>query len=282
MTAVLGRSLSVPPLTISRMAKLRNEELWVGACVEAALPGVQARQHDDGSRSSMYDLDLVRDGVPFAAMEVTAAADADSIELWNLLNGSESWWVEPNLVGGWLATVTPKARAKRLKKELPGLLRTFELLAEGSERRAAGARLNELGVVSANQGDTDFRGSIYVTLQRDPEQTGGAVPLAGDGLVSWFDEWTQDGAQGHNLEKLRTAERPERHLFVLFPSFTIAPFNASDVLMRPDGPLPKLSPTLPEGITDLWLMSTWSTGDLFRFGPDGWSRSHKVFEVVNE
>jgi hypothetical protein len=166
-----------------------------------------------------------------------------------------------------------------VKKELQGLLRTAEIHADGPRRQAAGARLGELGVVSANQSDTDFRGSIYVTLQRDSERTG-AVPTTGDGLVNWFNTWVQDDAQRHSLDKLRAAERPERHLCVLLPGFTTAPFSASDVLMRPDGPLPKLAPTLPRGISDVWLMSMWSTGDLFRFGPDGWSRSQKVFEVA--
>jgi hypothetical protein len=51
--------------------------------MEAALPGVKVVQHDDGSRPRMYDLDLVRESAVFAACEVTAAADAESIELWN-------------------------------------------------------------------------------------------------------------------------------------------------------------------------------------------------------
>jgi hypothetical protein len=99
---VLNATVSAPPVTIDLVPKVRDEELWVGTCVEAALPGVQVCQHDDGSRSSMYDLDLVRDGTPFAAMdmEVTAAADADSIELWNLVNGSDDRWIESNLIGG--------------------------------------------------------------------------------------------------------------------------------------------------------------------------------------
>jgi hypothetical protein len=263
------------------MPEMRGEELWVGACVEAALPGVQVVQHDDGSRPSMYDLDLLRGGAPFAAMEVTAAADAESIELWNIVNGSDERWIEPNLLGGWLVTLTPRARAKRLKKELPSLLRTLENAAEGPERHAAADRLFDMEVVSANRSATKFPGSIYVTLQRDPERTGGGVPLTGDGLVAWLNQWIVEPAQEHHVGKLRAAAHAERHLFVLLPGFTTAPFSASDVLMRPDGPLPEVAPALPEGVTDVWLMSTWSTGDLFHFGVEGWSRSPKVFEVAS-
>lgn len=262
------------------MPEMRGEELWVAACVEAALPGVRVAQHDDGSRPSMYDLDLLRDGVPFAAMEVTAAADAESIELWNLVNGSNERWTEPDMLGGWMVTVTPQARAKRLRTDLPSLLRILESGAEEADRHAAVERLRSLGVVSANRSATDFPGSIYLTLERAHERTGGFVPLTGDGLVAWLDEWISEPAREHNVEKLRAAAHPERHLFVLLPGFTTAPFSASDVLMRPDGPLPEVAPALPEGVTDVWLMSTWSTGDLFHFSVKGWARSPKVFEVA--
>lgn len=68
---------------------------------------------------------------------------------------------------------------------------------------------------------------------------------AGDGLVAWLDAWLREPAQEHNLEKLRSAQRPERHLFVLLPGFTTAPFSASDLLMlmRSDAPLPRASRT---------------------------------------
>lgn len=258
------------------MPEMRGEELWAAACVEAALTGVQVRQHDDGSHPSMYDLELARDGAPFAALEVTAAADDESIELWNLVNGANDRWIEPDMLGGWMVTVSPAARAKRLKNELPALLRTLESDAESPERQVAADRLSGLQVVSANRSATDYPGSIYVTLQRDAERTGGFVPLSGDGLVVWLSEWLNQPGQQHNVEKLRAAVHAERHLFVLLPGFTTAPFSASDVLMHADGPLPEAAPLLPADITDLWVMSTWSTGDLFHFNADGWIRSPKV------
>lgn len=263
------------------MPELRGEERWVGACIEAALPGVKVFQHDDGSRPSMYDLDLARGDVPFAACEVTAAADAESIELWNLINGSDERWIEQDLLGGWMVTVTPKCRAKRLKNELPGLLRTVERASGGPEFAAAVERIYGLDVVSADRSDTAFPGSIYVTLQRATERTGGAVVSTGNGVVTWLDDWVRASAQEHNLEKLRAAEYGERHLVVLFPGFTTAPFSACDLLMRSDAPLPDVAPNLPDGITDVWLMSSWSTGDLFHYGDGRWMRASKVFEVAS-
>ncbi len=230
----------------------------------------------------MHDLDLVRDGVVFAACEVTAAADAESIELWNLVNGSEERWIEQDLLGGWLITVTTRCRVKFLKAELPALLRVVENEPTDPWRQSAIERIKALGVVAADRGDTAFPGSIYVTLERDAERAGGVVPNSGHGLVTWLDEWIREPTQEHNLEKLRTALPVERHLFVLLPGFTTAPFRASDLLMRADAPLPDAAPRLPQGITDVWLMSTWSTGDVFHYGGSGWSRSGKVFKVTSD
>lgn len=264
------------------MPEMRTEELWVGACMEAALPGVKVVQHDDGSRPRMYDLDLVRGGAVFAACEVTAAADAESIELWNLVNGSNERWIEQDLVGGWLITVAAKCRAKPLKSEIPALLRILENDRPGTRKQSAIARMSALGVVDAHRGGTAFPGSIYVTLERDAERTGGVVSNSGHGLVAWLDEWMRQPAQEHNLEKLRAGLLAKRHLFVLLPGFTTAPFTASDLLMRDEAPLPDEGLRLPPGITDVWLMSTWSTGDLFHYGSSGWSRSGKVFEVARD
>lgn len=263
------------------MPSIRHEEMWASACVEAALPGVAVLQYDDGSRPRMYDADLVRDGVPFAAMEITSAADQQAIEFWKLVNGADTTWTEPNLEGGWMVTATPTARARSLQRELPDLLRTLENTAEEGVCRAAFERLRALGVLSVNQGATDFVGSIYVTVEMQSEASGGVVPSTGDGLVRWLDRWIREPAQEHNLTKLAAAERPQRHLFVLLPGFTSAPFEASYVLMRPAGPLPKAPPALPGDVTDVWLMSTWTTGDVFHFGNHRWSRSPKVSPLTS-
>ena len=57
-----------------------------------------------------------------AAVEVTAAADPDSIELWRLINGRGERCTVPDLRGGWMLHLEPTARAKRLLKDLPAFL----------------------------------------------------------------------------------------------------------------------------------------------------------------
>ncbi|MFC9744842.1 hypothetical protein [Streptomyces niveus] len=80
-----GRSGSLASALVEG-TRVRGEEQWVRACLQQALPNVEVRLHDDGSRPVMHDFDLMREGRRFAAVEVTAAADAVSLELWKLIN----------------------------------------------------------------------------------------------------------------------------------------------------------------------------------------------------
>jgi hypothetical protein len=97
---------------------------------------VPVEQHDDGSRMGMHDLDIVHAGRSRAAVEVTAAAHGDSIALWKLMNGRNGRWIVDELRGGWMVTVLPSARAKRLRIELPVLLAEMESLNIPQLRRA--------------------------------------------------------------------------------------------------------------------------------------------------
>ncbi|MET8679451.1 hypothetical protein ABZW18_18210 [Streptomyces sp. NPDC004647] len=231
----------------------------------------------------MHDFHLIRAGQIFAALEVTAAADAESIELWKSM-ARRGRWIRDELAGGWTIELLPTARAKHVRAKLPQLLAQLEQLgitrlgetygpAEDLVRQA-----DALGVVFAHQSpSTDFPGSIYCTISLPPEKSGGMVADTGDAFAHWVSDWLVEPQQADNLAKLRRSEADERHLFVLLPGFTTAPFVAFDPLMRPDGPLPTVAPVLPDEITHLWAMSTWDTGDGFTWAPHvGWSRFHKV------
>ncbi|MDP9386835.1 MAG: hypothetical protein M3Q48_02625 [Actinomycetota bacterium] len=263
---------------------LRPEEEWARLMIEKAL-GVPVVQHDDGSRPAMHDLDILHDDRSVAAVEITAAADAPSIELWNIMNSGGRWQVE-GLEGGWSVALDPCARARRLKRELPGFLGQLEKLEVGEIRpgpphgRFDGPFdpvAKELGIVNAQQSGTDYPGNIYITLELPLERSGGLVADTGDGLAEWLGEFLQEAAQRDVREKLDASGAVETHAFVLVPGFTTAPFSASELLMRNDAPLPTRAPQLPKEVTRVWAISTWSTGDGFRWSPDGgWAKFAKI------
>ena len=159
------------------MTELRGDEKVVAATIAATL-GLRVEQHDDGSRPGMHDLNIVTaDGGP-AAVEVTAAADPDSIQLWKLVNGQDERWTVPNLQGGWMLHLEPTARARRLLKELPAFLEELEGkgITEIPSRRhrhevteSIEGRARVLGIVTGIQSGTEFPGSIYLTIERSPD-----------------------------------------------------------------------------------------------------------------
>ena len=261
--------------------KLRPEEEWVRQVLESCLK-LRVEQHDDGSRSHMHDLTILLSDGRVSAVEVTAAADGESIALWRLLNDGDRW-IDKSLRGGWMAELLPTARAKRVRRELPALLRDLE---ENEVRSLRGrntaiahlkARALDLGVTSLMQGETDFPGSIYITIDLPSDRSGGAVPATGDPLALWVGGFLQDGDRADVRRKLALSNADDRHVVVLVPGFSPAPFGVTDLLMRDDAPLPDLPPDLPEEITHVWMLSTWTSGKVFSWSSSsGWHRYAKV------
>lgn len=264
------------------MTELRDEEKWAAAMIAAALGnGARVDQHDDGSQRGMYDLDIAYPDGHVGAVEVTAAADRASIQLWKLVNGSDERWIEPAIRGGWFVSLLPTARAKRLHAELPGLLARLED-AGVPEIRRSGRRqetdpfvveASELGIVSASQGGTDHTGSIYLTISRDLAQIGGVVDPTGAAVAQWVSAFLAEQQQADVLAKLARSGAEERHVFILLPGFSTAPFGVVHMLMREDESVPAEAPTLPPEVTDVWLVSLWDVGRGLRWSPDrGWER----------
>jgi hypothetical protein len=229
----------------------------------------------------MYDLDILHPDREPAALEVTAAADAQSIELWNLMKPVEGRWQVPTLVGGWAVELHPTARAKRLWVELPALLQRLEeadvrSLRPKQENGVLADLADGLGVVGLFQGGTDYPGSIYPNVDLGPERTGGMVNTSGDPLAVWLGEFLAAPDQSDVGSKLGRSGKSETHAFVLVPGLPTAPFSVIDQLIRDDAPLPVVDPKLPLGVTDVWAASSWSTGCGFRWSvATGWLRFDK-------
>lgn len=251
----------------------------------AAATGLQVVQHDDGSADGMHDLDLFKGQRRIGAIEVTAAADSEPIALWNLMNGRGDRWIEPDLQGAWVITLRPDARANKVRMELPGVLSELEQLGvtrvEGSHGRdhALSVRLADLGVASAEQYDTNFPGSIYITVDLDMERSGGFVEEPTDAVAHWVGEFLRGTELADVRRKLDRSHANERHAFLILPGFARAPFSVSYPLLRDGAPSPTEAPNLPPEITHVWVVSTWSTGSGFRWSPaSGWSTFAKLID----
>lgn len=268
----------------SDVSSLRPEEEWVRQVVARTLRAV-VRQHDDQSRDAMYDLSIEYPSGDCAAMEVTAAADGESIALWNLVNGTDERWIEPAIAGGWIVSLDPTARAKTLQVRLPALLLELERVGRRELRTSRhhsdhlSAAAAALGVASAYQSGTDYPGSIYTTIELPSERSGGYVADTGDALADWLGEFLVDEDCQDVRGKLRASALPERQVFVIVPGFATADCSVTNLLMRDGAPLPSRAPQMPTEMTHVWVASTWSTGSGMRWAADtGWSHFEKIIE----
>ncbi|HYA45460.1 MAG TPA: hypothetical protein VED59_07625 [Acidimicrobiales bacterium] len=241
----------------------------------SATLGVPVLQHDDGSHDSMYDLAITLEDGQLGAVEVTAAADPEGIQLTRILHRHELW-VEPRLQSAWHVTVLPQARAKNLFARLPDLLEEvaascsafiniacFESSHDPWMRRAC-----DLGLESVYRVDnTDHPGAIYISV--DGRALGGYVPLTGDPLADWLTTYLADDERKDVRRKLALARCHEQHVFVWLPIFHAATWEAFAVATTKPVPLPTRPPELPSAVSHVWVMSTWGGRDGLRWSPGG-------------
>ena len=271
------------------MTELRDDEKVVAATITTTL-GLRVEQYDNGLQPGMHDLNIISVDGSLAAVEVTAAADPDSIELWKLVNGRGERRTVKDLQGGWMLTLEPTARAKRLRTELPAFLGQLE--SQGvteipSQRRrlevpeSIEGRARDLGIVRGNQSGTNFAGSIYFTIEQPCDRAGGVVDSTGSAVPGWVRDFLLDPHQSDVLGKLARSGASERHAFILVPGFSIAPFGVVDMLWRDeDDVVPTTSPDLPDEVTHVWLMAFWTVGSGLRWSADGgWERFERQFRV---
>jgi hypothetical protein len=123
--------VSGPPVAMLWPVKgLRPEEEWARVIVSQAL-SVPVVQHDDNSRDGMHDLWIVYpNGLP-GAMEVTLAADPESIQLYGLMDGGRRQ-IFAGLADGWHVSLDPSARAKTLSPALQPFLAELEAAGQRS------------------------------------------------------------------------------------------------------------------------------------------------------
>ena len=183
----------------------------------AAALRVSVEEHDDNSQPRMYDLRIRYPDRPVAAVEVTAAADSEAIQLWKLVKGSDERWLVEGLAGGWMVLLRPAARARRVLSELPSLLGELEakkirwLDADDSDRNELVRRASALGIASASQGGTDYPGSVYLTIELPGERSGGVVSDSGNPVAEWVGRFLREPGNADVLRKLKTSGADERH-----------------------------------------------------------------------
>ena len=186
------------------------------------------------------------------AAEVTAAADGEAVALRKLLNEDEVRWIEPDLVGGWIVSLFTVARAKRIRRQPPRLLRGSKVSASVSY---VGGKRRQRWLVSSGlrrcTRAAPTPGSISTTLILAPERSGGMVP-SGDVLA----RWVSDFLAGRRPKTSATNSCAQAPTSVMRSSYFQGRrrLPVVDLLMHDEAPLPSVPPNLPDAVTHLWVI----------------------------
>lgn len=245
---------------------LRSDEEMVRQFLEATLPGTKVVSHDDGSRDSMYDLGLNRKNVRYGACEVTAVADASAGQLARLVQAKQAMPLTGSK-GIWLLNLRSDCNAKALVARVDAVLAALDSDTDGSGRIQ---ELRSLGVLSEHRGGEDQKGRVYFNVHPTGGLKSGFVDTSGKRLVNWLGNWLRSPEQKHNLVKLESSGLEERHLMVIVPLLTSAPFDVLDALINPDCHLPSVPLSAPDSLTHVWLLSTLQPGRALQYSQSGW------------
>jgi hypothetical protein len=223
----------------------------------ASYLGVQVRRFEDGTSNGQVDaLIEVGDGYP---LEVVAEHDVVYRRLWAALN-KYGHVVELGLSHDWYIRLTRSARVREIHRVILEELPPPETALNISGVMPS-PTLTKLGVraVSASpnakhNGALFFMGPIWM----------------GSGGVDVLGEWASRflNSQPDVSEKLSRHGGAETHAFVWA---TLGSDFGAESQMSGDGPEPNRPPTLPAGITHLWVGSTTRGREVLHWSPtSGW------------
>lgn len=244
--------------------------------------GAQVEHHDTAGRQRAVDgLIKYNDGSQ-AALEVTLLTDSDAYEVETMLARDDFTWQVSGCSWWWTASLNAGVNLRRLRADLPDLLRWCE--AHSITRPRAWMRVQHLpdgdrwrdwletaGVALAGHPDITHRpGEVMVT----PASTGGAVGDV-DSVASWLDKELARPRTRRKVAKLADSGLAERHLFLVV-DYTGAPFPGFYALAWAAG-VPAAMPELPGDLARVWLAPRWSQAVLTYDVHSGWER-HEPYD----
>ncbi len=236
--------------------------------------------HDDGSSESQYDWDLVLPDGRSGVLEVTSVQDEPLLKIDKQLARDGRLVRVPGLAFGWYAHLRPPAHVKTARAKVGAVLVDAEHhgrsevggphywgtgVEDVEQHQALLDRLDALDVWWAVRSDVLTPGTV--SLER-PGVAG--FQMVGDPVNAWVSALLFD--RSSDVDKLNEAtDADERHLFVWVggqPALVSYGFMET---LRAGEPLPPGAPTLPAGITHLWLAcDDWRGSRVLVADEDGW------------
>jgi hypothetical protein len=260
-----ARSVAGSPrgrLIVWGVAEKPNERL--ARHIVSTTLGLPVTRYEDGTADSQVDA-LIHGSEGAAVLEIVADHEASFNAQWDALERVGHRVEVPGLRRAWSAQLARRSKVNGVVKALPLLMRRLEgQLNDARRPRDLPEALTRLGIKMLYPLDDDKR-SGYVNLH--PEGWGG---------------FASSETMGHYVErilanaddvpsKLAKHAASEKHAFIWTTIGT--DYGIQFQLERRDQPLPKDPPRLPQGVTHVWVVGSFTSQGAVAWFPDrGWWR----------
>jgi hypothetical protein len=242
-----------------------RDEQWAREIVSKIL-GVPVERFDDGTATSMVDAE-VHYPDRTAALEVVTDHDQELTEQGAVLHDLKNRIEVSGLRQSWMVILSGKAKINEVKRALRKSLPAWQ------DNPPPAWDLHQLGILSAEPITTStVSGRVWLT-----EGWGRVSPHRAQSVDQWLPKVLGD----HPDIARKLAAHPdvaERHAFIWT---TPSSGMAVQVQLEPgdDNPLPVTPPTLPAGVTHVWVAGHWCRGVLTWFPGRGWWRTPLMWSL---
>jgi hypothetical protein len=266
------------------MSPVRPEERFAFAVVARVLATV-VEPYDIRGRQGAVDAFLHHSDGRIGALEVSSIGPEDEARIIHYLDNRSHWKDIPGLTRKWLVEVPRSFHPADMPKTEKALLRCEKHAAEhlkqlgGIDRDVdylldRGVRANSVTGVTGEIKRT--RGRAYFLLP----WIGGFSSRGLESLPIELSEVLRTTKMQSKIDKLTATGRDERHLFLIVRPSAFS-FPIYDGLAF-GGPLPVEVPVLPDGLSQVWLLTGLQAGGVVRCtSGDGWSRDDPYGEPNN-
>lgn len=233
--------------------------------IVAHVLGVKVDRFEDGTADGQVDAIIHGPSGP-EALEIVADHDPAFNSQWDALTKLDHHLLVPELEHDWAVQLSRTARVKRVTQKLPALMVINEPDLTHPARRlsAVPEAMAKLGVRMVYTVDR-----VTPTGRIDLHSEGWSSPGSGETVVEYVLNVLDEAPDV--AEKLQRHECIARHAFIWTTIGT--DFGVQSQLELGKSSLPREDPSLPSGITHLWLAGSFNSQGVLAWFPDrGWWR----------
>ncbi|MGP5319158.1 hypothetical protein ACTXMB_14600 [Arthrobacter rhombi] len=242
----------------------KPNEKYARDLVSKAL-GVPVDRYEDGSAPSQVDA-LIRFPDQDAALEIVADHDSEFNAQWAALERIGHNLSIHGLAGKWWVELARSAQIRKIQRKLPDLLLSAKdsgILSGGLRGRELPSAFSAIGVKSVQP----MSGGPDETVYLHVEGWSGSASGSPNVLARWIEQVL--AGQSDVAAKLDAHPAAEKHAFIWA---TIgSSYSVQFQLENRDQALPVDAPSLPVGVTHIWVAGSFLSQGFLAWFPDrGW------------